>query len=95
MHSAEAEVQTVSATTTGTQTEPQDRATEQPFQQNHDEPEPSGLKDFLQRVEDVVIRQLVTNARSHAFDGFQVNWEDQSNLVSRRNESNTYGDQQL
>lgn len=93
VHSAEAEVQTVSATTTGTQTEPQDRAAEQLFQQNHDELEPPGLKDFLQRVEDFVIRQLVTNARSHAFDGFQVNWEDQSDPVRRSEESNKYGDQ--
>uniref|UniRef100_A0A8C2X301 Dynein 2 intermediate chain 2 n=1 Tax=Cyclopterus lumpus TaxID=8103 RepID=A0A8C2X301_CYCLU len=31
---------------------------------------------------DSVIRELVTNARSHAFDEFQVNWEDQSHLVS-------------
>lgn len=92
VHSAEAEAQTVFATTAGTQTEPQDRATEQLFRQNHDEPEPPGLKDFLQRVEDFVIRQLVTNARSHAFDGFQVNWEDQSNPVSRSKESNKYGD---
>lgn len=91
VHSAEAEVQTVSATTSGTQTEPQYQATEQLFQHSHDEPEPPGLKDFLQRVEDAVIRQLVRNARSHAFDGFQVNWEDHSNLVSRTNESNKNG----
>ncbi|XP_044029224.1 WD repeat-containing protein 34 [Siniperca chuatsi] len=82
VHSAEAEVQTVSATISCTQTEPQYQVTQQLFQQNHDEPEPPGLKDFLQRVEDTVIRELVRNARSHAFDGFQVNWEDHSQLVS-------------
>lgn len=82
LHSAEAEVQTVFAAISGTQTEPQHQVTEQLFQQN-DELEPPGLKDFLQQVEDVVIRELVRNARSHAFDGFQVNWEDHSNLVSR------------
>ncbi|XP_051268288.1 WD repeat-containing protein 34 [Dicentrarchus labrax] len=82
VHITEAQVQTVSTTISGTQTEPQYQVTEQLFQQNHEEPEPPGLKDFLQRVEDVVIRELVRNTRSHAFDGFQVNWEDHSNLVS-------------
>ncbi|XP_035524502.1 WD repeat-containing protein 34 [Morone saxatilis] len=82
VHSAEAEVQTVSTTISSTQTDPLYQATEQLFQQNHEEPEPPGLKDFLQRVEDVVVRELVRNTRSHAFDGFQVNWEDHSNLVS-------------
>ncbi|KAM9337972.1 cytoplasmic dynein 2 intermediate chain 2 [Symphorus nematophorus] len=82
VHSADAEVQTVSTTISGTQTEPQNQATEQHLQQNPDEPEPPGLKDFLQRVEDAVIRELVRNTRSHAFDGFQVNWEDHSSLVS-------------
>uniref|UniRef100_A0A3B4WY71 Uncharacterized protein n=1 Tax=Seriola lalandi dorsalis TaxID=1841481 RepID=A0A3B4WY71_SERLL len=75
VHSTEAQVQTVSTTVSCTQTEPQDQQTEQLLQQNHDEPEPPGLKDFLQRVEEVVITELVKNARSHAFDGFQVNWE--------------------
>ncbi|XP_040013072.1 WD repeat-containing protein 34 [Xiphias gladius] len=82
LQSAEAETQTVSTTIGCTQTEPQDQATEQLLQQNHDEPEPPGLKDFLQRVEEVVIRELVKNARSHAFDGFQVNWGDHSQPVS-------------
>ncbi|KAG8010981.1 WD repeat-containing protein 34, partial [Nibea albiflora] len=82
VHSAEAEVQTTLVTISSTQTEPQYQTTEQLLQQNQDESEPPGLKDFLQRVEDIVIRELVRNARSHAFDGFQVNWEDQSNLVS-------------
>ncbi|XP_070707143.1 cytoplasmic dynein 2 intermediate chain 2 [Pempheris klunzingeri] len=82
VHSAEAEVQTVTTTSSWTQTEPQHQATEQIFQKSHDETEPPDLKDFLQRVEDMVNRQLDRNARSHAFDGFQVNWEDHSNLVS-------------
>ncbi|XP_038589843.1 WD repeat-containing protein 34 [Micropterus salmoides] len=81
VHSAEAEAQTVSATISCTQTEPQYQATQQLFP-NHDKLEPPGLKDFLQRVEDTVIRELVKNAKSHAFDGFQVNWEDHSQLVS-------------
>ncbi|XP_042365682.1 WD repeat-containing protein 34 isoform X2 [Plectropomus leopardus] len=80
--SADAEVQTVSASISWTQTEPQQQDTEQLLQQNHDKPEPPGLKDFILRVEDMVIRELVKNARSHAFDEFQVNWEDHSQLVS-------------
>ncbi|CAJ1071005.1 LOW QUALITY PROTEIN: WD repeat-containing protein 34 [Xyrichtys novacula] len=83
VHSTEAEVQTVSSTTSWTQTEQtQHQDTEQLLQQIQEEPEPPGLKDFLLRVEDLVVRELVKNARSHAFDGFQVNWEEQSNHVS-------------
>ncbi|XP_031143212.1 WD repeat-containing protein 34 [Sander lucioperca] len=82
VHSAEAEVQTVLATISCTQTEPQYQTKEPLFQQNHDESEPPGLKDFLQRAEDTVIRELIRNAKSHAFDEFQVNWEDHSQLVS-------------
>ncbi|XP_056289084.1 WD repeat-containing protein 34 [Pseudoliparis swirei] len=80
VHRAEAEIQTLSATIGWTQTEPEPQ--EQLLQQSHEEPDPPGLKDFLQRVEGAVIRELVSNARSHAFDGFQVDWEDQSQPVS-------------
>ncbi|KAA8584669.1 hypothetical protein FQN60_008454 [Etheostoma spectabile] len=83
VNSAEAEVQTVSTAVSCTQTEPQGRAKEPLFQQNPDEPEPPGLKDFLQRVEDTVTRELIRNARSHAFDEFQVNWEDHRQLLHR------------
>ncbi|XP_068430365.1 cytoplasmic dynein 2 intermediate chain 2 [Clinocottus analis] len=82
LHRAEAEVQTRSTSISWTQTEPQHQAKEQLLQQSHDQLDPPGLKDFLQRVEHTVIRALVRNARSHAFDEFQVNWEDQSQLVS-------------
>ncbi|XP_074546499.1 cytoplasmic dynein 2 intermediate chain 2 [Halichoeres trimaculatus] len=83
VHRAEAQIQTVSSTTSWSQTEEtQNQDTEQLLQQTKDEPDPPGLKDFLQQVEDLVIRELVRNARSHAFDGFQVNWEEHSNLVS-------------
>ncbi|XP_026196064.1 WD repeat-containing protein 34 [Anabas testudineus] len=82
VHTAETEIQTVSTTNSCTQTESLDQGTEQHFQTDPNEPEPPGLKDFLQRVEDVVIRQLLRNAKSHAFDGFQVNWDDRSHLVS-------------
>ncbi|KAM4634501.1 cytoplasmic dynein 2 intermediate chain 2 isoform 2-T2 [Polymixia lowei] len=82
VHSAEAEVQTVSTTASSSQTEPQDQLIEQLLLQNDHGPEPPGLKNFLHRVEDMVIKELAKNAKSHAFDGFQVNWEEQSQLVS-------------
>ncbi|XP_048368177.1 cytoplasmic dynein 2 intermediate chain 2 [Sphaerodactylus townsendi] len=40
------------------------------------------LLSFLQNVEEVVIRELNKNWRSHAFDGFEVNWLDQNESVS-------------
>ncbi|KAF3702455.1 WD repeat-containing protein 34 [Channa argus] len=85
VQSAETEVQSVSMTVSCTQTEPPDQATEQLLQANHNEPELPGLKNFLQCVEEVVIKELVKNSKTHAFDGFQVNWDDHSHLVSRTN----------
>lgn len=82
VHNAEAEVQTTFTTTVCTQTDPPDPITDSLVQQNPDNPDPPGLKDFLHQVEDTVIRQLSRNARSHAFDSFSVNWEDRSQLVS-------------
>uniref|UniRef100_A0A8C3QJ17 WD repeat domain 34 n=1 Tax=Cyanoderma ruficeps TaxID=181631 RepID=A0A8C3QJ17_9PASS len=41
----------------------------------------SGLLSFLQRVEDAVIKELNKNWKSHAFDGFEVNWTDQDETV--------------
>ncbi|XP_006835047.1 PREDICTED: WD repeat-containing protein 34 [Chrysochloris asiatica] len=40
------------------------------------------LAAFLQRVEDLVIRELNKNRHSHAFDGFEVNWTEQQQTVS-------------
>ncbi|XP_073397219.1 cytoplasmic dynein 2 intermediate chain 2 isoform X1 [Dendrobates tinctorius] len=37
---------------------------------------------FLKRVEDDMIRELKKNWRSHAFDGFEVTWEEQNPQVS-------------
>lgn len=82
VHSAESEVQSVSMTVSCTQTEPPEQTTEKLLQTNHNESEPPGLKDFLQRVEDVVIKELVKNGKTHAFDGFQVNWDNHSQRVS-------------
>ncbi|NWW53123.1 WDR34 protein, partial [Pedionomus torquatus] len=41
----------------------------------------ASLLSFLQRVEAAVIKELNKNWRSHAFDGFEVNWIDQSETV--------------
>ncbi|KAK0146702.1 WD repeat-containing protein 34 [Merluccius polli] len=83
--SAEAEVQTVVTTATSSQTQPQDQLAEHLLTHlSLQEAEPPGLQDFLGRVEAMVIRELAKNAKSHAFDGFQVNWEDRSQSVSRR-----------
>ncbi|NWV02816.1 WDR34 protein, partial [Ptilonorhynchus violaceus] len=41
----------------------------------------AGLLSFLQRVEDAVIKELNKNWKSHAFDGFEVNWTDQDEKV--------------
>ncbi|XP_068190095.1 cytoplasmic dynein 2 intermediate chain 2 isoform X2 [Antennarius striatus] len=76
----DAQVQTGSTSSSQTQTDPPDQT--QGLQQNPDHLDPPGLKDFLQRVEEDVIRQLLRNTRSHAFHGFQANWEDHRNLVS-------------
>lgn len=78
VHRAEAEVQAGSSSTccTQTETQPQEELLLQ------DGLELPGLRDFLQRVEDPVVRELVRNARSHAFDEFQVNWEDHRQRVS-------------
>lgn len=40
-----------------------------------------GLLSFLQSVEEVVIRELNKNWKSHAFDSFEVNWMDQNEAV--------------
>lgn len=73
-------MQSVSSTDNGTQTEPPNGAAvvAAAEQLQHD-----GLKEFLQRVEDDVVQQLARNDRSHAFDGFHVNWEDRIDRVSK------------
>ncbi|MEQ2193079.1 hypothetical protein XENOCAPTIV_023276, partial [Xenoophorus captivus] len=58
-----------------TQTEPQEQINQQ---EDFNGPDPPGLMDFLKRVEDLLIKELVKNSRSHAFDGFQSNWEERS-----------------
>ncbi|NXI45609.1 WDR34 protein, partial [Galbula dea] len=41
----------------------------------------TSLLSFLQRVENAIIKELSKNWRSHAFDGFEVNWTDQNETV--------------
>ncbi|XP_054249384.1 cytoplasmic dynein 2 intermediate chain 2 [Indicator indicator] len=41
----------------------------------------TGLLSFLQRVEDTVTKELNKNWKSHAFDGFEVNWREQNKTV--------------
>lgn len=80
VHSAEAANQSVTTADCSAQTDTQDHEM-QLFQKNDGNPWPQGLKDFLLRVEALVISELVVNARSHAFDGFHVNWEEQKTMV--------------
>ncbi|XP_029469028.1 WD repeat-containing protein 34 isoform X2 [Rhinatrema bivittatum] len=41
-----------------------------------------GLEKFLNGVEGLVIRELNKNWKSHAFEGFDVNWSEQNRTVS-------------
>ncbi|KAG9266215.1 WD repeat-containing protein 34 isoform X1 [Astyanax mexicanus] len=77
VHSAEAESQVRCVEDSSTQTDPQEQISQ--LQLSAD---PPGLVEFLRRVEGVVIRELVKNAKSHAFDGFEVNWVDQQQAVT-------------
>ncbi|XP_069369429.1 cytoplasmic dynein 2 intermediate chain 2 isoform X2 [Paralichthys olivaceus] len=77
----EAEIQSVSTSSSSSQTEPEQLRQPPPEAPEH--PEPPGLGAFLQRVEELVVGELLRNSRSHAFDGFQVNWAEHRQLVSR------------
>nr|XP_049585579.1 WD repeat-containing protein 34 isoform X2 [Syngnathus scovelli] len=81
IHSAEAGVQTRSSVVGSTQTELQDHVTTQFLQDPDTVLRLPGLKEFLDQVEGQVIRELVKNSKSHAFDGFQVNWEEHNQMV--------------
>ncbi|XP_051955566.1 WD repeat-containing protein 34 [Xyrauchen texanus] len=81
VHTKEAEIQVKNILNNTTQTDAQDQ-TSQTLSLDQDLSGFPGLLDFLCRVEDVVIRELVKNSKSHAFDGFEVNWEDQNETVS-------------
>ncbi|XP_063265829.1 cytoplasmic dynein 2 intermediate chain 2 isoform X2 [Prinia subflava] len=76
---AEAAAQSHIARDAAVQTE-QSKDADQDFQQQVQVDYP-GLLSFLQRVEDAVIKELNKNWKSHAFDGFEVNWTDQDETV--------------
>ncbi|GAA6083891.1 WD repeat-containing protein 34 [Tachysurus ichikawai] len=82
VHTAEAEAQVRSVLTNSTQTDPSESPTDQLTLHLDLSDDPPGLRDFLQRVEDLVIQELVKNSKSHAFDGYEVNWTDQHETVS-------------
>lgn len=73
----------MSTSFSSTQTEPEDQDQEQLHRQNPKELDKPALKDFLHRVVETTIQELVKNTRSHAFDGFEVNWEDHNELVGK------------
>lgn len=77
LHTAEAEAQVLHVLDSGTQTETQDGFAEY-HEVSSDHP---GLKEFLGAVEEVIIKELIKNSRSHAFDGFEVNWVDHNETV--------------
>uniref|UniRef100_A0A671P4L6 WD repeat domain 34 n=1 Tax=Sinocyclocheilus anshuiensis TaxID=1608454 RepID=A0A671P4L6_9TELE len=79
VHTAEAETQAKAVLDNSTQTQDQISQTLSLDQNICHFP---GLLDFLHRAEDVVTKELVKNSKSHAFDGFEVNWEDQNESVS-------------
>uniref|UniRef100_A0A672QYN4 WD repeat-containing protein 34-like n=1 Tax=Sinocyclocheilus grahami TaxID=75366 RepID=A0A672QYN4_SINGR len=79
VHTAEAETQAKEVLDDSTQTQEQISHT---LSLDRDIADFPGLLDFLHKVEDIVIKELVKNSKSHAFDGFQVNWEDQNESVS-------------
>ncbi|NWX19763.1 WDR34 protein, partial [Aegotheles bennettii] len=76
---AETAVQSRSSRDTGVQADPGEDAI-QDFQQV--QVDYRSLLSFLRRVEDAVIKELNKNWSSRAFDGFEVNWTDQSETVS-------------
>lgn len=77
LHTAEAEAQALHVSDSGTQTETQDGFAEY-HEVSSDHP---GLKEFLNGIEEIIIKELIKNSRSHAFDGFEVNWVDHNETV--------------
>ncbi|KAM6110344.1 cytoplasmic dynein 2 intermediate chain 2 [Pterocles gutturalis] len=76
---AETAVQSHTSREAAVQTDPSHDAV-QDFQQEV-QVDYSSLLSFLQRVEDAVIKELNKNWKSRAFDGFEVNWTEQSETV--------------
>ncbi|KAM9450264.1 cytoplasmic dynein 2 intermediate chain 2 [Clarias gariepinus] len=82
IHTAEAETQVRSVFSISTQTDPPESLADQLTLSSDLTDDPPGLRDFLHRIEDMVIQELVKNSKSHAFDGYEVNWNDQLETVS-------------
>ncbi|XP_074871158.1 cytoplasmic dynein 2 intermediate chain 2 isoform X3 [Carettochelys insculpta] len=78
----EAAVQSHSSQDAGLQTDQGEETIQYLDHQQEARVDYTGLLSFLQGVEDVVIKELNKNWRSHAFDGFEVNWIDQNEMVS-------------
>ncbi|KAF4098758.1 WD repeat-containing protein 34 [Onychostoma macrolepis] len=79
VHTAEAETRAKDVLDNSTQTQDQ---ISQTLSLDQDISHFPGLLDFLHRAEDIILKELVKNSKSHAFDGFEVNWEDQNESVS-------------
>lgn len=84
VRTSEAETQVRSVLSSSTQTDPPVNLTDQLALHSDLSAEPPGLREFLGRVEDLVIQELVKNSKSHAFDGYEVNWNDQRETVRIR-----------
>lgn len=82
VQSLNAEAQSVNTSNSSAQTD-RDQDEQTFYQQNHDELEKPELKRFLNQVVDTTIQELVKNTKSHAFDGYEVSWSENYELVSR------------
>ncbi|XP_072310230.1 cytoplasmic dynein 2 intermediate chain 2 [Eucyclogobius newberryi] len=82
LQSADAEAQSVNTSICSTQTESKDKDKQTLYELNPKELDKPELKHFLDRVVESIIRELVKNAKTHAFDGFKVSWEDHNELIS-------------
>ncbi|XP_043914507.1 cytoplasmic dynein 2 intermediate chain 2 [Protopterus annectens] len=82
LSTAEAAVQAVHRRDISIQVEPDRQDTEQLASLHGSSDCHPGLVEFLQRVEKSVIAELNKSSRSHAFDGFDVNWCDRTQTVS-------------
>ncbi|KAG2469873.1 SET protein, partial [Polypterus senegalus] len=74
----EAGVQACHISDIGVQTEPAECLVDSFDPELNAQVEYPGLREFLQRVSGMVIKELKQNAKSHAFDGFEVNWVEQN-----------------
>nr|XP_006640840.1 PREDICTED: WD repeat-containing protein 34 [Lepisosteus oculatus] len=83
LQTAEVEVQSLQTSDSGTQTDADELWAQRSRLAPPSEQEAPGLGEFLLRVEGTVVKELAKNAKSHAFSGFEVNWEDRTQTVTR------------